>query len=116
VTHLHFYLPPVKGGAGTREVTPARTGAPVEAGSGVWRRVDQLFAIILFEEMPHVGSRAANPLLDAADELVFLPLRIFQIVIGQITVGLLKLAFDDIPISLQIQLRFVHRISLSLND
>ena len=52
--------------------------------------------------------------LQSADEFIFLALSIFEVIVGQLSILLFKLAFDFIPGALELQ--FVHTHSSLLAD
>jgi len=76
--------------------------------AGLCRGVE-LRTTIFIQQFPDIGGGGTHALLDPAHKFVFLTFHVSQIVIGKLTVGLLELAFDDIPIPLEVEFCFVHR-------
>ena len=77
------------------------------SGPGTRMRLEApswLGTAILFQKKSDVIRRGAYAFLDAAHEFVFLSFGISQVVIRQFTVGLLKFAFDYIPIAFEMEL------------
>jgi hypothetical protein len=61
---------------------------------------------LIFQHMANFLSAFPELFLQSADEFIFLALSIFEVIVGQLSVLLLKLAFDFIPGALELQ--FVH--------
>ena len=61
---------------------------------------------LVFDYLANFLSALAELLLKPADELVFLSLRIFEVVVSQLGVLLFKLTFDLVPRAFDLE--FVH--------
>lgn len=49
--------------------------------------------------MPNLGTGGSDPFLNPTDQFVFLAFHVSQIIVGQLTIRLLELPLNDIPIS-----------------
>jgi hypothetical protein len=68
----------------------------------------------MLQHMANFLSTFPKLFLQSADEFIFLALSIFEVIVGQLSILLLKLAFDFIPRALELQ--FVHTHSSLLAD
>jgi hypothetical protein len=58
-------------------------------------------------------STFPKPFLQSSDEFIFLALGIFEVIVSQLSILLLKLAFDFIPGAFELQFVHTHRSLLA---